>query len=208
MFADSTIKTGIKLVLETMPFTTLKNKAKSFYGIDDKGLNKKQLMTKVAAQEIESVKQSKRRGFTAAGIVGAIAGANYENIVKEILGIKTVADAQLKDIKKRGTGVASPTLRPKKAGPPPPPKKNGKKKPSPTNKKVNITSPTSRPKRQKMSDERGRGKSNVSFIEKNKGGLTRKKPIKGAKGLAVIIGIGKVKNRGKNGKVKKGKVKK
>ena len=175
MIADSTITTGIKLVLETMPFTTLKNKAKSFYGIDDKGLNKKQLMTKVAAQEIESVKQSKRRGFTAAGIVGAIAGANYENIVKEILGIKTVADAQLKDIKKRGTGVASPTLR---------------------------------PKRQKMSDERGRGKSNVSFIEKNKGGLTRKKPIKGAKGLAVIIGIGKVKNRGKNGKVKKGKVKK
>ena len=59
-----------------------------------------------------------------------------------------------------------------------------------------------------MSDERGRGKSNVSFIEKNKGGLTRKKPIKGAKGLAVIIGIGKVKNRGKNGKVKKRKVKK
>ena len=206
MIADSTIKTGIKLVLETMPFTTLNNKAKSFYGIDDKGLNKKQLMTKVAAQEIESVKQSKRRGFTAAGIVGAIAGANYENIVKEILGIKTVADAQLKDMKKRVTGVASPTLRPKKAGPPP--KKDVKKKPSPTNKKVNITSPTSRPKRQKMSDERGRGKSNVSFIEKNKGGLTRKKPIKGAKGLAVIIGIGKVKNRGKNGKVKKGKVKK
>ena len=206
MFADSTITTGIKLVLETMPFTKLKYKAKSFYGIDDKGLNKKQLMTKVAAQEIESVKQSKRRGFTAAGIVGAIAGANYENIVKGILVIKTAADAQLKDMKKRGTGIASPTPRPKKAGPPP--KKDVKKKPSPTNKKVNITSPTSRPKRQKMSDERGRGKSNVSFIEKNKGGLTRKKPIKGAKGLAVIIGIGKVKNRGKNGKVKKGKVKK
>lgn len=34
-----------------------------------------------------------------------------------------------------------------------------------------------------MSDERGRGKSNVSFIEKNKGGLTRKKPIKEQKDL-------------------------